>query len=132
MSPVEAISSVFRNYVNFSGRAQRSEYWWWVLFIILVSVATQIIDGAVVAPLLGFAMFEDGAGQPLSVMVSLALLIPNVAVGVRRLHDLDRSGWWLLIGLIPLVGVLVLIYWFAQRGTVGSNAHGDDPFGKVE
>lgn len=124
MSFTEAIRTVLSKYATFSGRAARPEYWWWVLFAFLVNVATSLIDGAVIAPALGFAYFAEEAGQPLTFLMVLALLLPNLAVGARRLHDMDRSGWWQLIALVPFIGVLVLIYWMVQRGTDGSNRFG--------
>jgi uncharacterized membrane protein YhaH (DUF805 family) len=114
MNFAEAITSGFSNYVNFSGRATRSEYWFWVLFTILGLLATEIIDYA-----LGLTVFYPIFG--------LATFLPSLAVGVRRLHDLDRSGWWLLLSLIPLIGAIVLIVWFCSRGTVGPNRFGPDP-----
>ena len=101
---------IMQKYANFSGRAIRSEYWWFVLAYIIAYLVLAIVD------------YVLGA-QLLTSILSLALLIPSIAVGVRRLHDLDKSGWWLLLGLIPIVG-LILIYWFAQPGTPGSNRFG--------
>jgi uncharacterized membrane protein YhaH (DUF805 family) len=124
---IEAVQTVLRKYAVFSGRASRSEYWWWILFVVIVSIVSQIIDGAVVAPALGFQAFEEGAGQPLSVLVSLALLLPGLGVAVRRLHDIDRSGWWFLLILVPIVGFLILLYWFVQPGTKGDNQYGEAP-----
>lgn len=105
------------NYANFTGRAQRSQYWWFALFSFVGSIILNVIDAA---------LFGANA-TILSLLWSLALLIPSIAVGVRRLHDLDKSGWWLLLALIPLIGALVLIYWFVQRGTEGDNQYGADP-----
>lgn len=101
---------VMQKYANFSGRATRSEYWWFVLAYIIAYIVLAIVD------------YVLGV-QLLTAILSLGLLIPSIAVGVRRLHDLDKSGWWLLLGLIPLVG-LILIYWFAQPGTPGANRFG--------
>ena len=115
----EAISSGFRNYVGFSGRASRSEFWYWVLFSVLVSIALSIIDLAVLS----------GKTTVLSSIWSLATLLPSLAVGVRRLHDTDRSGWWWLISFIPLVGIIVLIVFWCLEGTPGSNRFGADPLG---
>ena len=92
MNFVETISAGFSNYVNFSGRACRSEYWYWVLFIVLGAIVAVIIDEVLGMPLI----------DPL---FALATLLPSIAVAVRRLHDIDRSGWWLLLGFIPLVGL---------------------------
>lgn len=132
MEFTEAIRSVLGKYATFSGRARRSEYWFWVLFVFLLSIATQVIDGFLVAPALGLMPFQGAAGQPLSMLTNLILLIPNLAVAVRRLHDVDRSGWWLLIILVPILGVIVLIYWFVTRGTVGPNTYGADPVTEVD
>jgi len=123
MSFTEAIQSGFRNYVNFTGRAFRSEFWYWCLFAFLVAVAAQIID-VILFP----GSFSKGA-SPVSSLVSLGLLLPNLGVLVRRLHDIDRSGWWVLIVLIPLIGWIVLIYWACQPGTPAPNRFGPDPLG---
>ena len=90
----EAISSGFRNYVGFSGRASRSEFWYWILFTVLVSIALSIID---------FGMLSGNS--VLSSIWSLATFLPSLAIGVRRLHDGDRTGWWWLIVIIPLIGI---------------------------
>jgi len=124
---LDAVKTVFGKYAVFSGRASRSEYWWWVLFVAIVSMVTQIVDGAVLAPAMGFQAFQEGAGQPLSMIFSLGVLLPGLGVSVRRMHDIDRSGWWLLIAFVPLVGILLLIYWFVQTGTTGTNRFGADP-----
>ncbi len=117
MSFQEAISSGLSRYFDFNTRSSRSEYWYWVLFVVLLSIVTGVIDAIIFdAPILRS-------------LVTLGLLIPGIAVGVRRLHDIDRSGWWYLIVLIPLIGALVLIYWFVQPGTQGSNEYGDNPLG---
>ena len=119
MNMTEAVKSVLNKYATFTGRSARSEYWWWVLFTIIVSVVLGFVE---------FLLFGSRMGQVgiLGAIYSLATLIPSIAVGVRRLHDLAKSGWWLLIIFIPLIGVLVLLYWFVQRGTVGPNEFGND------
>ncbi|MBN9000306.1 MAG: DUF805 domain-containing protein [Rhizobiales bacterium] len=122
MNMQESVSSVLSQYATFSGRAMRSEFWWWVLFVILLSIATNLVDGIALSPLLGYSMF--GGPQILSGLVSLALLIPGIAVSVRRLHDVGRSGWWLLLCLVPLVGALVLLFWYVQPGEPGRNRFG--------
>jgi uncharacterized membrane protein YhaH (DUF805 family) len=110
----QAITSGFSNYVGFAGRAARSEYWYWVLFAILGGVASRIIDAG-----LGLYLVNP--------LFDLAILLPSLAVGIRRLHDLDRTGWWILLWLIPLVGTIILIIWFCSRGTTGPNRFGADP-----
>jgi uncharacterized membrane protein YhaH (DUF805 family) len=122
MSFVEAISSGFRNYVGFSGRAPRSEYWFWVLFVVLVQIVTQVIDyGVLSAGTSGFS--------PLTTIAGLGLFLPGLAMGIRRLHDLDKSGWWTLIVFIPLVGIIILLVWACTHGTMGPNRFGPDPLG---
>jgi uncharacterized membrane protein YhaH (DUF805 family) len=113
----EAIRSGFNNYVGFSGRAARSEYWFWVLFVLLVSIVTAILDAAI---------FPFQPISPLNTIAALVLLLPGIAVAVRRLHDMDHTGWWILIGLTG-IGVLVLVIWFCFKGTDGPNRFGPDP-----
>ena len=117
MNFAEAIQSGFRNYVGFSGRAARSEFWFWFLFAVLVTIATQFLDGA---------LFDQQFGL-LSGIAALALFLPGLAVSVRRLHDRDKSGWFILLYFIPLVGFIILLIWYCTRGTVGSNRFGPDP-----
>ena len=119
-----AVKTVLGKYAVFSGRASRSEYWWWLLAMIILFTVLGLIDGALVAPMLGFEAFQPDAGQPVSFLVSLGLLLPNLAVSVRRLHDTDRSGWWLLLGLIPVIGTIVLLIFYVQPGTDSSNQYG--------
>lgn len=128
MNMQAAVRHVFQNYATFSGRARRSEYWWWVLFTVIVGLIVGVIDGALFP--YGMGMGTRGGmegGGPLSTIWSLAILIPGIAVAVRRLHDTDHSGWWLLIVFIPLIGWVVLIFWFATLGTLGANRFGPDP-----
>lgn len=114
MSIEEAVRSVLSQYATFSGRARRSEFWLWVLALLIVSLLVGVADN-----LLGL-----GDAQPLSIVFSLAILVPNLAVSVRRLHDTDRSGWWLLLTLIPLLGQLALIWFWTRPGTAGPNRFG--------
>ena len=94
----ESIRVCFSKYADFSGRASRSEYWWFVLFIVLVSLAASIVSNTV------------------SALFTLATLLPSLAAASRRLHDTGRSGWWQLVCLVPLVGLIVLIVFLAQEG----------------
>ena len=94
----ESISVCFKKYVGFDGRAARSEFWWFALFTFLVSLALGIVS------------------QSLSSLFSLAVLLPSLAVGARRLHDTDRSAWFLLLWLIPVIGWIILIVWAIQEG----------------
>lgn len=106
---------VLENYANFEGRARRAEFWWYVLAGVCISIVLNI--------LVAIASFF----VILSLIYGLGVLIPGIAVGIRRLHDTDKSGWWLLIGLIPLVGAIVLIVFFATEGTRESNQWGASP-----
>jgi uncharacterized membrane protein YhaH (DUF805 family) len=135
MNFTQAVASVYRKYVTFSGRACRSEYWWYILFSIIVSVVIAFVESALglgagqvtSSPDAGFS--ASYAGGPLSIIWSLLNILPSIAVGIRRLHDTDRSGWWLLIGLVPLVGFIVLLVFFCSKGTTGANRFGNDPLG---
>lgn len=115
MNFTDAVKTVLTlKYADFNGRASRSEYWWYVLFAIVASVVLGIVDSIIGISLLG-------------IVFSLATLIPGLAVSVRRLHDKDKSGWWILIALIPLLGGLLLLYWCATEGTPGDNQFGAVP-----
>ena len=100
----QAISTCLSRYATFSGRASRPEFWWFFLFQLLASVAASML------------------GDTVAALASLALLLPALAVGVRRLHDIGKSGWWQLLGLTG-IGLLVLIYWWVQPTAEGSNIH---------
>jgi uncharacterized membrane protein YhaH (DUF805 family) len=104
-----------RNYARFSGRASRSEYFWFAVFAGLVQFTLWVTDLAA----------DDG--EILSKVADLALLLPFTALTVRRLHDTGRSGWWLLLNVVPLAGQFVLAIWMALRGETGSNWYGEDP-----
>ena len=114
---------VLKKYAVFSGRARRAEYWYFVLFNIIVAVVLSLID-----TLLGTFNFMQGVGL-LSGLYALAVLIPTLAVTVRRLHDIDRTGWWIFISLIPLIGFIVLLVFAVTDGTPGSNRYGPNPKG---
>lgn len=109
----EAISDGFSKYATFSGRSSRSAYWWWILFYVLVIIGVSILDAAAKTAVIG-------------ALVWLGFFLPNLAVLVRRLHDTDRSGWWVLIGLIPLIGAIVLIV-FACIDSGPPNKYGQGP-----
>lgn len=111
---------VLKKYAVFSGRARRKEYWVFTLFSVTFSLILGFVDGA-----LGFD--RDGGTGPLGALYSLAVLVPSLAVAVRRLHDTGRSGWWVLIGLIPCVGFIVLIVFLAQDSQPGANEYGPNP-----
>jgi uncharacterized membrane protein YhaH (DUF805 family) len=107
--------AVLKNYAGFSGRARRTEYWMFFLINLIIVVVLDVIGMAIkVSTLLGG-------------IYGLAVLIPSLAVGVRRLHDTGRSGWWLLIGLIPVIGTIILIVFLATEGQPGDNQYGPNP-----
>lgn len=115
----EAVSNGFRNYATFSGRAARSEYWYWVLFNVIVSAVTTIID---------MFVFPTSEVAPVNTIAMLALLLPSIAVLARRVHDIDRTAWWLLL-LLTVIGGLVLFVFSLIKGTHGPNQYGPDPLG---
>ena len=117
MSPVEAVSSVFSNYFNFRGRASRSELWWWIGFSLLVWFLCFVV-----------VAIEPTIGLLLLLAFYVVTLIPNLAVIVRRLHDTGRSGWWILIGLIPLLNLLLLVF-YVLDSQPGPNRWGPPPRG---
>jgi uncharacterized membrane protein YhaH (DUF805 family) len=122
-SALQWATEPFRKYASFSGRARRAEYWWFSLFVGLAVIALTAVDYM----LIGGDRLEDYGIGPLGGLFSLALILPGLGVTVRRLHDRDKSGWWLLFGLIPLIGGLVLFIQYVQRGTDGDNRFGPDP-----
>jgi uncharacterized membrane protein YhaH (DUF805 family) len=114
---------VMKKYAVFNGRARRKEYWYFVLFYIIITIVLVVIDRVI-----GSFSAEAGIGL-LGGLYTLAVLIPSIAVAVRRLHDTDRSGWWLLIALIPLIGAIVLLVFLVQDGKPGENQYGSNPKG---
>lgn len=118
--------AVLRKYADFSGRARRKEYWMFALFNCIIAFALGFVDGLLhlMIPLGGSQ--EQGIGI-LGTLYSLAVLVPGIAVSVRRLHDTGRSGWWQLIALIPLVGAILLIVYLAQDSQFGDNEYGPNP-----
>lgn len=112
---------VFENYANFNGRARRSEYWYYTLANIVFAIAAMIIDNVA-----GLAFENIGYG-PLYSLYALAVLIPGLAVAVRRLHDVNKSGWFLLIAFVPLIGAIWLLVLFCKEGDKGANQYGEDP-----
>ena len=120
MNFTQAITTGFQKYVTFSGRATRSEYWYWVLALIIGGIITAIID---------YAAFGISTGVdygPVNSIFSVATFLPSLAIAIRRLHDIDRTGWWTLIWF-TIIGAFLLIYWLCVRGTPGPNRFGPDP-----
>ena len=106
---------VLKKYAVVSGRARRKEYWMFFLFNIIIVFVLGFIEGLV------------GGQGIISTLYSLAVLIPGIAVSVRRLHDINRSGWWLLIGLVPIIGAIVLLVFMVQDSQPGENQYGRNP-----
>ena len=96
MTFTESIQTCFSKYADFNGRATKSEFWWWVLFVFLSTIAANVLN------------------KNLGLLVSLGTLLPYIAVTARRLHDTNRSGWWQLIGIIPVIGWIIMIVWCVQ------------------
>ncbi|MGA8548079.1 MAG: DUF805 domain-containing protein [Mycobacterium sp.] len=114
MGFIQAISAGFTKYFNFSDRACRSEFWYWMLFAGTVAIVGNI----------GNWMLHTNL---VNLLLGLPFFFPSWAVEVRRLHDIDRSGWWILIAVIPFIGAIILIRWFATKGDEGRNRFGSDP-----
>ncbi len=110
-----------QHYAEFNGRARRSEYWYFVLFNLVISFVIGFTFG-VIAGLLDMPALAN-----LAYLWSLAMFIPGLAVSVRRLHDIGRSGWWLFLSLIPLVGAIILIIWYCTDSQPGANQYGSNP-----
>lgn len=112
---------VLKKYAVFSGRARRKEYWYFILFNILINIILSVVDG-----LTGNLDPDTGVGL-LSSIYTLAILIPSIAVSVRRLHDTGRSGWWLLISFVPLIGFFILLFFMLQNSKAEQNKYGNNP-----
>jgi uncharacterized membrane protein YhaH (DUF805 family) len=110
MNFTEAVKSGFQNYANFSGRAQRSAFWFWILFCVLAGIVTGAVD---------VAIFGSDSWMPINSLFTLATIIPNLSVAARRLHD-----------IVPVIGTIVLIVWWASRGKPGPNRFGLNPLGE--
>ena len=123
LSPIDWAKRPLQKYADFSGRAPRSEYWWFYLLQLVAMIFAMLVDS-----MLGTDVGGTGYGY-VYMLTALALLVPCIAVGVRRLHDTDRSGWWMLIAL-TVIGLIVLLVFFVSEGTKGDNQYGPDPFGK--
>lgn len=111
----DAVRACLTKYADFTGRSARSEFWYFFLFNFVVQFVLSLLGNMI-------SIFGILSG-----LVALALLLPGLAVSVRRLHDIDRSGWWLLIGFVPLVGAILLIVWDCTAGTPGDNRFGRNP-----
>lgn len=120
----------YKRYFDFAGRSQRKEYWMFALFGLIVQLVLDGGLGGNYSVLMGLRATPSFGATALSGLFGLVTIIPSLAVGIRRLHDTDRSGWWLLIVLVPLVGFLALLYFMVSDGTPGPNRFGEDPKGR--
>jgi len=137
----QAIATCFGKYASFTGRARRSEFWWFWLFNLIVTVILNIIDNAVgwivdlgsetINTGSGIITFANGDIGALSTIWALVVLLPFLSVTIRRLHDTDRSGWWWWIWLVPCVGPIVLLVFMLLDSTPGDNRFGANPKGFV-
>jgi uncharacterized membrane protein YhaH (DUF805 family) len=124
------VFEAYKRYADFQGRAGRSEYWMFVLFFFLVAMGAGVING-----ILTGVTGSEAAGAPLFIVMGLfylGSLVPSLAVGFRRLHDTNRSAWWLLIAFLPLIGSIVLIVFYCLPGTPGPNRFGPAPGASAE
>ncbi len=126
MDFMTAVKTVFRKYVDFSGRAPRAEFWYFQLFILVVEAVLIALSAA----------SSDREVSPISMVVGilltlfgLGIFLPALAVQVRRLHDIDKSGWWMFIQLVPLVGGIILLVFLCRKSTDGANRFGPNPYG---
>jgi uncharacterized membrane protein YhaH (DUF805 family) len=113
---------VLKKYTVFNGRSSRREYWMFFLFNLIFAIVAAVLDGV-----LGLTIKNIGYG-PIYLLYALGTLIPGIAVGIRRLHDTGRSGWYMLVAFIPCVGGIILLVLFATPGDVGENEYGPDPY----
>ena len=116
----QAIKTCFKKYAVFEGRAGRSEYWWFFLFSAACVVALSIIDSIV------FDVQFENYGV-LVIIYLIAVMLPTIAVSVRRLHDMDQTGWWYMLVFVPMIGWILVLCWLIFPGTVGPNKFGLDP-----
>ena len=122
MNFTQAIAFGFLNCLDFRGRASRPEFWFWVLFAVIGAIATNTLDAAIFVYHHGLSPLNS----PLSNIFTLVALLPSLAVATRRLHDVDRTGWWMLL-VFTGIGIVVLLYWQSQEGTPDHNRFGANP-----
>lgn len=113
--PTAFTDTVAKNFFNFNGRTSRFGFWHFILAYLIISIIVTVLTGMM-----------GGVGAKLSMLFTLVMLLPTYGIGARRLHDINKSGWWQLL-VITVIGIFVLIYWWAQAGDNGPNAHGDVP-----
>ena len=128
MGFIDSVKSVLmNNFANFEGRASRSEYWWFALATFIAGFCIGLVDGVILVVMDVPIDSLLWSFSPLGTLFQLAILIPGLAVLVRRFHDLGKSGWWFFILLIPCVGIILYIVWMATEGEPHDNAYGPVP-----
>ena len=127
------VDTLKNRYAAFKGRATRSEYWYFMLFSIIIALILTALDSMIINPLLGIQpVVETARTGILGMLFSIGTLIPSVALAIRRLHDIGKSGWWILLGVIPIVniiGIFVLLYFFIKDSQPSENLYGANPKG---
>ncbi|MCL1927136.1 MAG: DUF805 domain-containing protein [Syntrophorhabdaceae bacterium] len=111
----------WRRYADFSGRSRRSEFWYAWLFMMITAIILTVIDSFVIVSVLGFPL--------LTILFWLASIVPSIAIVFRRLHDIGKSAWWIFIGLVPVVGGFIVLYYYVKDSQPGSNQYGPNPKG---
>jgi uncharacterized membrane protein YhaH (DUF805 family) len=114
-----SIAICFNRYFQFRGRAPRAEYWYFTLFTTLVGLGADLID----------AVWFGSHARVFGGIINIAMFVPSIAVWTRRMHDIDRSGWWWLLAFLPIIGWIILLVWLCTAGTRGPNRYGSDPLG---
>lgn len=129
MGFVSTIIACFRKYSSVEGTANRREFWFWFLFTSIILCVALVVDGAILGPMWSMAMGQEGvmafdqdAGKPLTTILLLLFIPPTLTVAIRRLHDSEKPGWWLLIGL-TIVGMIPLLYYFVKSGKKNGNRY---------
>ena len=123
MDFITSIKTCFVKYTDFSGRATRSEYWYFSLFVVILSECSIVLDATIAGE--SYWSYDEVFGPAITILTFLTL-IPSFSVAARRLHDINKSGWWVLI-IFTVIGIIVLIYWYCQASEEGSNSYGEDP-----
>jgi uncharacterized membrane protein YhaH (DUF805 family) len=126
---VSSVVETFRHvvstqYFQIEGRTGRQDFWNFVVACVALLVGTYILDSLIG---IGHTIYSGTSFYPFTTLASLALLIPNLSIAIRRLHDTDRTAGWMLVGIVPFVGWAVVIYWFAEAGMRGENQFGREP-----
>jgi len=123
------LDTIKNRYAQFTGRASRSEFWYFALFYFILDIVAIMIDALLINPMLGVAPAQAGQGGFIQMIFALGLLVPSIALGIRRLHDTGKSGWWYLLVFIPVIGWLLLLYFYVTDSQPETNQYGENPKG---